>query len=114
MLKHMEKRDGDLQSIDDKLGPIAALAAMIIESGLVAQLVKHLPELTAFIHRNFPKEEPKLFMADVLRYLGISERTYYRKLSEGKLKPRKWEGPDFFYRYDLEDERRESGRRGRI
>jgi len=45
---------------------------------------------------------------------GISPRTYYRKVAQGKLTPRKWEGPDFFYRRDLEKERMESKRRGRI
>ena len=53
-------------------------------------------------------------MADVIDHLGISERTYYRKVAEGKLVPRKWEGPDFFYRSDLREERKESKRRGRI
>jgi len=55
-----------------------------------------------------------LFMADVLTYLGISERSYYRKVASGKLVPRKWEGPDYFYRADLESEHLESVRRGRI
>ncbi|MGK6353399.1 helix-turn-helix transcriptional regulator [Parapedobacter sp. DT-150] len=109
-----EKLDNNLSNIDFQLTPIAQVARFMIESGFLENLAEHLPEMMAFIRRTFPREEPKLFMPDVLRYLGISERTYYRKVAEGRLIPRKWEGPDFFYRSDLEEERRESRRRGRI
>ncbi|HWK57353.1 MAG TPA: hypothetical protein VNQ80_08450 [Parapedobacter sp.] len=78
------------------------------------QLAKNLPEIIAFIRRTFPPEEAKLFLPDVIDYLGISPQMYYRKVAQGKLTPRKWEGPDFFYRRDLEKGRMESKRRGRI
>jgi len=114
MLNHFEKFDGQLKSIGENLRPVAAVAAYLLESGVLEQLTKHLPEIISFIRRNFPTDEPKLFLPDVLHYLSISERSYYRKVAEGKLVPRKWEGPDFFYPSDLEEERRESKRRGRI
>src|SRR5690606_30973838 len=99
---------------EENLRPLAAVAVYLMESGLLEQLAKNLPEIVAFIRRTFPTDEPKMFMADVLDHLGISPRSYYRKVAEGKLTPRKWEGPDFFYPSDLEDERKESKRRGRI
>ncbi|WP_262247643.1 hypothetical protein [Parapedobacter soli] len=114
MLNHFEEFDGRLKSIAENLRPIAAVATYLLESGLLGQLANNLPEIISFIRRNFPTEEPKFFMADVLKHLGISERSYYRKVAEGKLVPRKWEGPDFFYRSDLEEELRESKRRGRV
>lgn len=114
MLNRFEKLDGRLSSIEDNLQPIAEVAAYLMESGALEQLAKHLPEIISFIRRNFPTDEPKLFMPDVLEHLGISPRSYYRKVADGKLVPRKWEGPDFFYPSDLEEERRESKRRGRI
>jgi len=114
MLNHSENLDGRLASIDDNLRPLAAVAVYLLESGLLEQLVKHLPELAAFIRRTFPRDEPKMHLPEVLKYLGFSERTYYRRIADGKLIPRKWEGPDFFYPSDLEEERKESKRRGRI
>jgi len=114
MLKHIEKLDGRLASIENKLNLIAAVAVSLLESGLLEQLAKNLPEIMAVIRRTFPPEEAKLFLPDVIEYLGISIRTYYRKVAEGKLTPRKWEGPDFFYRSDLEEEHKESKRRGRV
>jgi|SRR5690606_35194872 len=114
MLKHFEELDGRLASIEDNLRPLAAVAIYLMESGVLEQLTKHLPEIISFIRRNLPTDEPKLFLADVIDHLGISERTYYRKVADGKLVPRKWEGPDFFYPSDLEEERKESKRRGRI
>jgi len=114
MLKHIESLDGRLQSIEENLRPIAAVAISLIESGLLEQLAEYLPEIAAFIRRTFPKDEPKMHLPEVLKYLGLSERTYYRRIADGKLTPRKWEGPDFFYPSDLEAERKESKRRGRI
>ncbi|SFC19009.1 hypothetical protein SAMN05421747_1064 [Parapedobacter composti] len=100
--------------VQEHLASIAAVARTLTETGVLEQLAKHLPDMTLRLHRGLHREEPKLFMADVLRHLGISERTYYRKVAQGKLRPRKWEGPDFFYLSDLEEERRESVRRGRV
>ncbi len=110
----MENMDGRLASIEGNLTAIAHVFIKLDESGLLEQLAKNLPEIIAFIRRTFPPEEAKLFLPDVIEYLGISPRTYYRKVAQGKLTPRKWEGPDFFYRRDLEKERMESKRRGRI
>jgi len=114
MKDHLHKLNNSLSNINYHLAPIAEAAQLLIESGALEKLTEHLPELINFLRRNCPVEEPKLFMPDVLRYLGISERSYYRKIAEGKLVPRKWQGPDFFYRSDLEEERKESKRRGRI
>ncbi|MGK6353495.1 hypothetical protein [Parapedobacter sp. DT-150] len=114
MLKHYETLDGQLRAIESHLAPIAEAARRLVESGLLEDLAAHLPEIILFVRQHFRVEEPRLFMPDVLDYLGISERTYYRKVAGGRLIPRKWEGPDFFYRSDLEEQRRESRRRGRI
>ena len=110
----IEKLNQNLSNIDLHLAPIASIAEFLIESGTLEKLTEQVPEIIALLRKHIPIEEPKLFMADVLHYLGISERSYYRKLATGKLKPRKWEGPDFFYRCDLEGEYKESKRRGRI
>ncbi len=114
MEKQFEKLNSHLSNIDFRLLPIAQVAQYLIDSGLLENLAAQLPEISTFLHRTFPSEESKLFMADVIHYLGISERSYYRKVAAGKLVPRKWEGPDFFYRSDLDEEREESKRRGRI
>ncbi len=114
MKNQLEKLDNSLNNIDFRLAPIAQVAQFLIESGLLENLAEHLPEIITLMRRMFPAEETKLFMADVIHYLGISERSYYRKVAEGKLVPRKWEGPDFFYGSDLAEERKESKRRGRI
>lgn len=114
MKHHFEKLCSILNNIVFNLKPIADVAQFLIKSGLLEDLAKRLPEIIDFMRHTFPAEEPKLFMADVLRYLGISPRTYYRKIRKGKLIPRKWEGPDFFYPSDLETELKESKRRGRI
>ena len=98
MLKQMEQLNGHLSSID----------------GHLATATQHLLALVEAVRSVAPPEEPKLFMADVLTYLGISERSYYRKVASGKLVPRKWEGPDYFYLSDLEAEYAESKRRGRV
>ena len=68
----------------------------------------------SFAGCNFTLPASHSFMPDVINYLGISERTYYRKIADGKLVPRKWEGPDFFHRSDLKKERKEGRRRGRV
>jgi len=47
-------------------------------------------------------------------YLNISEATYKRKVKEGKLRPLKMPGGDRYYKSQLEEEYRESIRRGRI
>ena len=114
MLKHLENLDANLRNIESRLAPIAEVAEKLLDSGLLDKLTEQLPEIIQFIRRTFPTEQPKMYMPDVIRHLGISDRTYYRKISEGKLVPRKWEGPDFFYRSDLEKEWKESKRRGRI
>jgi len=110
----IEKLNQNLSNIDLHLAPIASIAEFLIESGTLEKLTEQVPEIVALLRKHFPVEGPKFFMSDVIDYLGISKRTYYRKLAEGKLKPRKWEGPDFFYRHDLAEEYRESKRRGRI
>ncbi len=114
MKHHLEKLNENLRILNFQLTALGQLARVLNENGLPEKLAEHLPEVVAFIRRTFPREEAKMFMADVIGYLGISERTYYRKIAEGKLVPRKWEGPDFFYRSDLAEEHKESKRRGRI
>lgn len=113
MKQLIEKLNNNLDTANSNLVPVAEATRFLLDTGVLEQLASYLPEVISFIRRTIPAEEPKLFMADVIHYLSISERTYYRKLAEGKLKPRKWEGPDFFYRRDLEEELRESRRRGR-
>lgn len=110
----VENLNNNLSNINFHLVNLDQAARILIESGLLEQLVKHLPELIAFIRSTFPKKETKMFMPDVIDHLGISKRTYQRKVADGKLVPRKWEGPDFFYPSDLEEEHKESKRRGRI
>jgi len=51
---------------------------------------------------------------EVKDYLKISESTYKRKVKQGVLTPLKMPGGDRFYRFQLEDELKESVRRGRI
>ncbi|PPL04309.1 hypothetical protein [Parapedobacter indicus] len=110
----VENLNSNLSNINFHLVNLDQAARMLIESGLLEQMTEYLPELIAFIRRTFPKDEPKMHLPEVLKYLGVSERTYYRRIADGKLIPRKWEGPDFFYPSDLEKERKESKRRGRI
>ncbi|WP_353197617.1 DNA-binding protein [Parapedobacter defluvii] len=114
MKNQFETLNNNLSNINHHLAPIAEAAQLLIESGALEKLADQLPEIITFLRKHFPIEEPRLFMPDVLDYLGIHKRTYYRKVADGKLIPRKWEGPDFFYRSDLEEERKESKRRGRI
>lgn len=102
MSKQYVRIEDRLASIDAHLADIAHVARMLIHSGFLEAVTTNLPV------------EPKLYLHDVLDYLGISERTYYRKVSSGKLTPRKWEGPDYFYLRDLDQEREESRRRGRV
>lgn len=110
----VENLNNNLSNINFHLVNLDQAARILIETGLLDQLVKHLPELVAYIRRTFPVEEPKLYLPDVLDYLGISRRSYFRKVASGDLVPRKWDGPDFYYPSDLEQERKESRRRGRI
>lgn len=51
---------------------------------------------------------------EVKDYLGISESTYKRMVKQGRLLPLKRPGGDRFYRSQLEDEYRESVRKGRV
>jgi len=114
MKNQLENLNNNLSNLNFHLTNVDELARTLLETGLIEQLAKHLPELVAFIRRTFPVEEPRLYLPDVLDYLGISRRSYFRKVAAGDLVPRKWEGPDFFYPSDLEKEFKESKRRGRI
>ncbi len=114
MKNQFENLNNNLSNINFRLVNLDELARILIESGLLEQLATHFPELVAFIRRTFPRNEPKLYLPEVLTYLGISKRTYQRKVADGKLVPHKWEGPDFYYPSDLEEEWQESKRRGRI
>ncbi|SEN01580.1 hypothetical protein SAMN05216436_110110 [bacterium A37T11] len=60
------------------------------------------------------KKEKRLYMENVIDHLHISERTYYRKVAAGILKPRSWNGRDYFYESDLEEQLKESRRKGRL
>ena len=114
MKNQFENLNNNLSNINFHLSLLREVAQILIETGLLEQLAKHLPELVVYLRCVLPKDEPKMYLADVLNHLGISERTYYRRVAEGKLVPRKWDGPDFFYPSDLAEERKESKRRGRI
>ena len=59
-------------------------------------------------------DDVQMTRQQVKDYLGISESTYKRKVKEGSLRPLKLPGGDRFYKSQLEDEYRESIRRGRI
>ncbi|KQS36847.1 hypothetical protein [Pedobacter sp. Leaf194] len=59
-------------------------------------------------------DAPQMTRQEVKEYLQISESTYKRKVKQGVLTPIKMPGGDRFYRYQLEDELKESVRRGRI
>jgi hypothetical protein len=59
-------------------------------------------------------KDEQMSRQQVKDYLGISETTYKRKVREGKLRPLKMPGGDRFYKSQLEEEYRESIRRGRI
>jgi hypothetical protein len=61
-----------------------------------------------------PLDVREMTRQEVKDYLGISESTYKRKVKEGILRPLKMPGGDRFYKYQLEDQYRESVRRGRI
>ncbi|WP_231426449.1 helix-turn-helix domain-containing protein [Pedobacter sp. Leaf250] len=50
----------------------------------------------------------------VQEYLGISESTYKRKVSEGALKPMKFPGGDRFYKSELHKEYLNSIKSGKI
>lgn len=114
MKNQFQKLNDNLSNIDYRLANLDQLAQILLDTSLLQQLAVCLPDLIAFMRRTFPKNEPKMYLPEVLKYLGFSERTYYRRVADGKLFPRKWEGPDFFYPSDLEEERKESKRRGRI
>lgn len=110
----VENLNNNLSNINFHLVNLDELARILIESGLLEQLTEYLPEIATFIRRTFPRNEPKLYLPDVLKYLNISKRTYQRKVAAGDLAPRKSAGPDFFYPSDLAEELKESKRRGRI
>ncbi|GAA3950306.1 hypothetical protein GCM10022246_01060 [Pedobacter ginsengiterrae] len=61
-----------------------------------------------------PGDSLHMTRQEVKDYLKISESTYKRKVKQGVLTPLKMPGGDRFYRYQLEDELKESVRRGRI
>ena len=109
-----EELNHHLGNLNVLLAPIASIAEYLIETGALETLNEKVPEIHSLLQTHLLADETKFYMADVLSYLGISERTYYRKIAAGKLKPRKWQGADFFYRRHLERERHESRRRGRI
>ena len=59
-------------------------------------------------------QDEQMTRQDVKDYLGISESTYKRKVKDGSLRPLKLPGGDRFYRSQLEEQYKESIRRGRI
>ena len=61
-----------------------------------------------------PIKEQEMTRLEVLKYLGISNRTYIRRVNDGTLIPRKMPGGDRFYKRDLDEARKESIRRGRV
>lgn len=61
-----------------------------------------------------PSDSLQMTRQQVKDYLKISESTYKRKVKQGSLTPLKMPGGDRFYKFQLEDELKESVRRGRI
>ncbi|MGA9652023.1 DNA-binding protein [Pedobacter sp.] len=59
-------------------------------------------------------EDKQMDRQDVKDYLGISESTYKRKVKDGSLRPLRLPGGDRFYKSQLEEQYKESIRRGRI
>ena len=60
------------------------------------------------------KARPLLSVIEVMDMLGISRSTYYRFVKEGRLLPRILGNRHYYYLEDLEEQIRESKRRGRI
>lgn len=56
----------------------------------------------------------KMSRLQVIEYLGISPRTYIRKVKDGTLKPIDLPGGHFYFKRDLLAAYNESKRRGRI
>lgn len=58
---------------------------------------------------------PRIFdKYQAMIYLNMSKSTYYRKVKNGDLVPRKLGNTDYYFESDLEKEYQESLRRGRI
>ncbi|SFH35477.1 hypothetical protein SAMN04489864_109152 [Pedobacter insulae] len=60
------------------------------------------------------EDNEEMTRLQVIKYLGICERTYIRRVKDGTLKPRKLPGGDRFYKRDLDGAYKESIRRGRV
>ncbi len=68
-------------------------------------VAKEILQLLLSLKGTLPhKQETRMYLQNVLDYLHISERTYYRKVANGQLKPRHWDGKDYFYESDLQEQ----------
>lgn len=88
---------------------LAELRAMRNEN---RQLYQAIDKLLPFLEPGIEEEE--MTSLQVMEYLGISERTYFRRKKDGTLKPVEVPGRDRFYKSELFEAYRESIRRGRI
>lgn len=87
---------------------------LLIET--VIQIHELLHSLTKDVERPINKRLPERLLSaqEVMDKLNISERTYYRYVKNGELKPRIKGSRHYFYEEDLTAALRESRRRGRV
>ena len=84
---------------------------------ILSRIVEILLDILAQLRNQNTPQLPEDYYEEmsrlqVIKYLGIHERTYIRKVKDGKLKPRKMAGGDRFYKRDLTEAYKESIRRG--
>lgn len=82
---------------------------------LVRLLTKIYDQLIVVCHGgNYENKDLLLQVEDVLVYLHISKRTYYRLVQKGELKPRVIGGRHYYYKVDLTNALQQSRNRGRF
>ena len=82
---------------------------------LVKLLTKIYDQLIIVCHGKLPENKELLLQVeDVLVYLHISRRTYYRLVRKGELKPRIIGGRHYYYKMDLINALQQSKNRGRF
>lgn len=92
MKQLIEKLSNNLNTTNSNLAPVAEATRFIMESGVLEQLAKHLPEVIALIHRNFPAdgfEKPDSDPLHDAKYaagrIGVVDRTLRRLTHKGLL-----------------------------
>lgn len=78
---------------------------------VLEEMLMYLKQLLAYFDRGGNEQ---LTRQQVIKYLGICEATYKRRVKDGTLKPMKMPGGHRYYKRDLEKAHKESIRRGRI